>query len=166
MKLKQTIRLDLYYPMTLVQIPRSLIEQPPLQHQPRSGTMAGTPLCRYLLFVQDEKICAFIPLVSLPCPPSERMNHLGLGDGAFCFHSRSMGSKWRMWLDGFREPHSHMACQEGNPPKKLIGSPGDERELPLCTQEPGKFATDPKMLRQAPANEERWRVSKQHRAEL
>lgn len=57
------------------------------------------------------------------------------------------------------------------PLKNLTGSPRREREWggevssPRQREGPGNFATDPNILRQAPANEERWRVSKQHRAE-
>ena len=73
-------------------------------------------------------------------------------------------------LTCFMNRTPHISCQEDDPLKKLTGSPegrrGGRAKLSPSTRGPGKFATDPNILRQAPENEERWRVSKQHRADV
>lgn len=57
---------------------------PRVQIQPRSGAMAGTPLCRYLLFVRHGQTCAFIDLLGLPCLPLRALvSQLGMRDGGF-----------------------------------------------------------------------------------
>ena len=84
---------------------------PRVQLQPRSGAMAGTPLCRYLLFVHQGQTCAFIGLMDLPCLPlGAFVSQLGMRDGGSSVAPGRWDDDGEGSLMGVVDP-THLSCR-------------------------------------------------------